>query len=132
MDARTAVVYVVTGPDDRVVGFFALAAATVAQADAPPALRRQAGHNPIPVILLARLGVDTAAQGVGLGAALVKDAMVRASQAAGSIGARALVVHAESPAARAFYLHLAEFDVSPTDDLHLVLLIRGIEELLNG
>ena len=129
--ARTAVVYVVTREgDDRVVGYYALAAASVAQADAPLPLLRSAGRSLIPVILLARLGVDLGAQGHGLGAALVKDAMLRAHQAAESVGARALVIHAESATARDYYMHLAEFEPSPTDPLHLVLLMADIEGIL--
>ena len=129
--ARTAVVYVVTPEGgDRVVGYDALAAASVAQADAPPRVLKSAGRSPIPVILLARLGVDLGAQGHGLGAALVKDAMFRAHQAAGTIGARALLVHAESATARDFCMHLAEFEPSPTDPLHLILLMADIEAIL--
>lgn len=129
--ARTAVVYVVTREgDDRVVGYYALAAASVAQADAPLPLLKSAGRSLIPVILLARLGVDLGAQGHGLGAALVKDAMLRAHQAAESVGARALVIHAESATARDYYMHLAEFEPSPTDPLHLVLLMADIEGIL--
>lgn len=129
--ARTAVVYVVTLVGERrVVGYYALAAASVAHADAPPALLRSSGRSPVPVILLARLGVDRTSQGRGLGTALVKDAMLRAHGAAGTIGARALLVHAESAAARDFYLHLAESDASPSDPLHLMLLMSDIEAIL--
>jgi GNAT superfamily N-acetyltransferase len=129
--ARTARIYVVaTGEEARVVGYHALAAGSVAQADAPSRLLESAGRSPIPVILLARLGVDLTMQGRGLGAALVKDAMLRAYQAAETIGARALLIHAESPQARDFYLHVAEFDPSPTDPLHLVLLMSEIERIV--
>lgn len=129
--ARTAVVYVVTPEaEDRVVGYYALAAASVAQADASSALLKSAGRSPIPVILLARLCVDLGAQGHGLGAALVKDAMLRSNQAAETVGARALLIHAESATARDFYMHLAEFEPSPTDPLHLVLLMADIEGIL--
>ncbi len=129
--AGTARVYVVTPTgESRVVGYHALAAASVSHVDAPPDLLKSAGRSPIPVILLARLGVDNTAQGQGLGAALVKDAMVRAYQAADIVGARALLIHAESAQARAFYTHLAEFDASPTDPLHLVLLMSEIGSIL--
>jgi len=129
--ARTARVYVVTPTDEpRVVGYHALAAASVVHDDAPAALRRSAGRSPIPVILLARLGVDVTVQGRGVGAALVKDALLRAWQASETIGARALLIHAESAQARDFYLHLAEFDASPTDSLHLVLLMGEIERIV--
>lgn len=61
----------------------------------------------------------------------MKDAVVRALAAAGTIGARALLIHAESSAARDFYLHLAEFEPSPADPLHLVLLMSDIEAALD-
>lgn len=129
--AGTARVYVVTRPRERqVVGYHALAAASVSHEDAPPALLKSAGRSPIPVILLARLGVDVTAQAQGLGAALVKDAMLRAAQAAQVVGARALLIHAESEQARAFYLHLAEFDDSPSDPLHLSGLMSEIARLV--
>jgi GNAT superfamily N-acetyltransferase len=129
--AGTARAYVVTpAGSNRVVGYHAVAAASVAQDDAPLALLKSAGRSPMPVVLLARLGVDVSAQGQGLGAALVKDAMLRAYQASVTIGARALLVHAESERARDFYLHLAEFDASPTDPLHLMLLMSEVERIL--
>jgi GNAT superfamily N-acetyltransferase len=129
--ARTARVYVVTPTDEpRVLGYHALAAASVAHADAPPALQRSAGRSLIPVILLARLGVDLSVQGRGVGGALVKDALLRAWQASETIGARAVLIHAESTYARDFYLHLAEFEASPTDALHLVLLMSEIERIV--
>ena len=129
--AGTARVYVVTpAGESRVVGYHALAAASVSHEDAPPELLKAAGRSLIPVVLFACLGVDHTAQGQGLGAALVKDAMIRAYQAADIVGARALLIHAESARARAFYMHLAEFDASPTDPLHLALLMIEIGSIL--
>lgn len=129
--AGTARVYVATlAGEHQVVGYHALAAALVSHEDAPPALLKSAGRSPIPVILLARLGVDVTAQAQGLGAALVKDAMLRAAQAAAVVGARALLIHAESEQARAFYLHLAEFDDSPSDPLHLTVLMSEIVRIV--
>ena len=93
-------------------------------------LRKGAGRHPIPVVLLTRLGVDVQAQGLGLGAALVRDALIRVAAAADVIGVRALLIHAESDRARAFYEHIAEFEPSPTDPLHLVLLIKDLRRAL--
>lgn len=125
--AGTARVYVVTAlAQDGVLGYHALAAASVTHDDA---LLKSAGRSLVPVILLARLGVDLTAQGYRIGAALVKDAMLRAYQASKIVGARALVIHAESQRARDFYLHLAAFDASPTDPLHLVVLMSEIERI---
>lgn len=63
-------------------------------------------------------------QGHGLGKALIKDALLRAVRAGQEVGVRAVLIHAESEEARAFYVHLAEFEPAPTDPLHLFLLSR--------
>ncbi|MBG0814069.1 GNAT family N-acetyltransferase [Planomonospora sp. ID82291] len=112
--------------DDEVVGYYALAAGCVKPADAPARLMKGAGLYDQPVVLLARLGVDHRVQGMGLGRALVADVMRRVVGVADQVGVRALMVHCESESARAFYLQLAEFEVSPTDPLHLVLPIKRI------
>jgi ribosomal protein S18 acetylase RimI-like enzyme len=101
----------------RVLGFYALSAGQVERQSLPGRVRRQM-PDPIPVIVLARLAVDQSWQGRGLGAGLLKDALVRACAAAEIVGARALVVHAADAAARDFYRH---FDFQPfgDDPLHL-------------
>lgn len=125
--AETAAVYVVCAPGSRrVVGYFALAAGSVEPHDAPERVTKGTGRYRIPVVLLARLGVDIGEQGRGLGRALVKEVLLRTSEAADAVGARALLVHAESDAARSFYEHLAEFETSPTDPLHLFLLMKDL------
>lgn len=80
-----------------------------------------------PIPLLARLGVDLHHEGRGLGGALLADVISRTAQIGTEVGCRGLLVHAESASARAFYLHLIpEFELSPTDPLHLVLLMKDI------
>ena len=50
-----------------------------------------------------------------------------------AIGCRGLLVHAESGQARAFYEHLIpEWELSPTDPMHLVLLLKDIRHTLNS
>jgi GNAT superfamily N-acetyltransferase len=70
--------------------------------------------------------VDRSAQGSGLGRALVIDALRRTLQASDVIGVRALLIHAESESAKRFYLHVGEFEASPTDPLHLILLMKDL------
>jgi hypothetical protein len=49
------------------------------------------------------------------------------------IGCRGLLVHAESAQAREFYLHLVpEFEASPTDTLHLLVLMKDVRRTLLG
>ncbi len=56
---------------------------------------------------------------------LLKDAMLRALQAADIAGLRAILVHAKDDDARAFYEHF-HFVASPTDPYHLMLLIKDV------
>ncbi|WP_218162064.1 hypothetical protein [Mycobacterium malmoense] len=81
--------------------------------------------------LLARLGVDAGHERAGLGAGLLQDVFARLAELSDDIGCRGLLVHAESADARNFYLHLIpEFEPSPTDNLHLVLLMKDIRRTL--
>jgi GNAT superfamily N-acetyltransferase len=116
--------------DDRVVGYFALNAGGVEPASAPPRVRAGMPRHPIPVVLLARLAVDVSVQGHGLGAFLLADAMRRSLAAAESIGVRALLVHAKDEAARAFYERFG-FVASPSDPLHLMLLMKDLRATLH-
>jgi hypothetical protein len=98
---------------------------------APARLRRGAGRYPQPVALLTRLGVDTRHEGRGLGAGLLQDVFARLVELSDDIGCRGLLVHSESAKARDFYLHLIpEFEASPTDLLHLVLLTKDIRRTM--
>src|SRR5690348_14599971 len=79
----------------RVVGYYTLAAGSVRRDDTPTRVAKGQARHPVPVILLARLAVDRTEQGKGLGAGLLKDALLRAVQAADVIGCRAVLVHAK-------------------------------------
>ncbi len=66
-------------------------------------------------------------EGHGLSAALLRDVITRVANLSDAIGCRGLLVHAESEQARGFYEHLIpEFERSPTDPLHLLLLLKDI------
>lgn len=128
----TTRVFVVTeaaGP--AVAAYYAWCMAQLVPAAAPERLRKGAGRYPQPVALLARLGVDIRHERQGLGAALLQDAFARLLELSSDIGCRGLLVHAESAEAKRFYLHLVpEFEPSPTDDMHLVLLMKDIRRTL--
>lgn len=123
--SRVFVVSEVGGSD--VVAYYAWCMASITPEQAPPRLRKGAARYPQPVALLARLGVDVRHEGRGLGAALLADVISRTAQLGSEVGCRGLLVHAESDSARDFYRHLIpEFEPSPTDPLHLVLLMKDI------
>lgn len=120
----------VTLSGNRVVGYYALATGGVQRADAPGRITRGVPAHPIPVVLLARIAVDSSVQKNGLGRALLRDALIRVEAAADEIGIRALLIHAKDESARDFYMKCAEFEPSPTDPLHLFLLMKDLKKLL--
>lgn len=105
--------------NNNVVGFYALAAGSVSHQFVSGGLRRNM-PDPIPVVVLGRLAIDLAHQGQQLGAALLKDAVLRASAVSQQVEVKALLVHALNDKAKAFYLNYG-FQVSPIDDLILLL-----------
>ncbi len=124
----TARVYVTHPSDDRrVAGYYALAAGAAETGEAPSRLRAGVGRHAVPVVILTRLGVNTRDQGQGLGSALVRDAFLQTAASAERIGAWALLIHAETADVARFYTRLdAAFEPSPTDPLHLVLLMKDL------
>jgi GNAT superfamily N-acetyltransferase len=124
----TAKVYVVCRSGSRdVVGYYALAAGSVVHEDVPDRTKRGTGRHPTPVVILTRLGVDLREQHQGLGSALLKDAFLQTASIADKVGVRALLIHAETADAAHFYRRIdSRFDVSPTDPLHLLLLLKDL------
>lgn len=127
----SARVFVATLDDEEtVVGYYALAAAQVAPDEATArALKGQPRARPIPAILLARLAVDREHQRAGLGRSLLQDVLLRCVDAAEAIGARVLLVHAKHEAAKAWYGQF-DFEESPTDPLHLMMLMKDVRAFL--
>jgi len=121
--ARTYVT--VDSEQNRVVGYYALTAAGLEREAATVRTTKGMPRYPIPVVLLARLAVDSTVTGRGLGAWLLRDAMFRTMAAARTIGVRAMLVHAVDDGARDFYLGHG-LEPSPTDPLHLTILIKNI------
>jgi GNAT superfamily N-acetyltransferase len=121
---------VVDAEQQRVVGYHALAAASISPADATGRARRGQPRRPIPAVLLARLAVDASVQRRGIGAFLLRDAILRALAASEQIGTRVLVVHALHEEARGFYTRWG-FEPSPTDPANLQLLFSDLRRTLD-
>ncbi|MBY8821053.1 GNAT family N-acetyltransferase [Sphingomonas colocasiae] len=115
---------------DRVVGFYSLVVGEVAYDDAAERLTKGMPRHPVPVMLLARLAIAMDYQGKGLGAGLLKDAMLRTLQAADLAGIRAIVVHAKDDDAKDFYERYG-FEPSLTDSYHLSLLLKDVRRTLS-
>lgn len=110
------------------VGYYTLAAGSVRREETPARVAKGLAAHPVRVILLARLAVDSREKGKGLGAGLLKDALLRSVQAADIVGCRAVLVHAKDEGARAFYQRFG-FEPSPGDPFCLYLLMKDIKAL---
>jgi GNAT superfamily N-acetyltransferase len=126
--SKTAQTYVLA-QGRRVLGYYSLAAGAIAHDEATDRVRKGIARHAIPIVLLARLAVDRSQQGKSLGAALLKDALVRSAGAAETIGARAVLVHAKDDAAKSFYEHFG-FESSPSDPYHLLLIMKDLLRLI--
>ena len=114
-------IYVVATPENRVLGYYALASGALAHAEAPGRIKRNM-PDPIPMAVLGRLAIDRSMHGRGLGVALLQDAVLRVRQAASIMRNRGVLVHAISDEARAFYEHQG-FIGSGTNPLTLILSV---------
>lgn len=113
----------------RVVGYFTVSAASVEAEAATTRARKGQGRHPVPVVLIARLAVDVGHQGLGLGEALLLEALAKADAAADLIGARAVLVHAKGTEVVSFYERYG-FEPSPIEGLHLMLLMKDVRRTL--
>lgn len=123
--AGSATVWVLVEDDtDLIVAYYTLSAGEAAKEAAPA---QSAAQMPaaVPVVILGRLAVDKRHSGRGLGDALLKDAMRRATSGAESIGAGSLVIHAKSDRVRDWYVRRG-FTPSPTDELHVWLRMKDL------
>ena len=116
---------------NSVVGYHTLAVGHISREEAPERLTKGLARHPVPIMLLARLAVDGRWQGHGVGKALLKDAMQRTLQAADIAGIRALAVHAKDEDARSFYQRF-DFIPSPTDPMHLFVLLKDVRRICSG
>ncbi len=124
--SRTFVVCV----GSRVVGYYSLAAGSVVHGVATSRARRNM-PNPVPVVLLGRLAIDRTWRGRGLGGDLLRDAVLRVLSTAQNIGVRAMLVHAISDEAKAFYERFG-FRVSPVEPMTLMLTIAEMRRTFAG
>jgi GNAT superfamily N-acetyltransferase len=83
----------------------------------------------IPSYLIARLALDGALHGQGLGSQVLADALTKAAVAADAVGGRLVVVDAIDDNAAAFYRHHG-FQAIGLDERRLVLPTKALREFL--
>ncbi|MGH2562131.1 MAG: GNAT family N-acetyltransferase [Thermomicrobiales bacterium] len=112
----------------RVVGYYCLASGAIVRDAAPKAMQRNM-PDPVPVMVLGRLATDRAYQGHGIGTALLRDAVLRVLHAAEIAGIKAILVHAISDEAKAFYRSRG-FLESPVEPMTLCLVLGTARQAL--
>jgi GNAT superfamily N-acetyltransferase len=125
-NAKTQVV--VDTEAGRVIAFYSLAPGSAVRDQLVRKLRDNA-PDPVPMILLARLAVDTAYTGRGIGPHLLLDAFRRCVAAADQIGGRGVMTHAKDEEAARFYLRW-KFQRMPSNPLLLVMPIEVVRASL--
>jgi GNAT superfamily N-acetyltransferase len=101
---RVTSCFVALDAQNRIAGFYTLAATSILLADLPePAARKLPRYPTVPAIRMGRLAVDLSVRSRGLGAALLADALSRCPDS--EVAAFALAVDDKDGAAIAFYQH---------------------------
>jgi GNAT superfamily N-acetyltransferase len=111
-----------------VVGYYALAAGAVAHTEATSRAKRNM-PDPVPVILIGRLAIDSRFQSRGIGADLLRDAVLRTLQAAEIAGIRAILVSAISANAKTFYEKFG-FISSPANPQTLMITVTEAARII--
>ena len=121
--------FVATRPElVAVLGYYAISTHRVVYEVLPTAEAKGLPRLAVPVLLIGKLAVDRRAQGQGLGALLLVDALRRALQISEQVGIRAVEVDAIDDTARKFYLKFG-FRSLLDDPRHLFLTISEIRKL---
>lgn len=115
----------------RVAGYFSMTAAIIEPRNATERAAKGQGAQAIPAVLIGRFAIASSDQGHGLGSALLVEALRKAAAAADTIGIRVVLVDALNEAARGFYVRHG-FEPSPTDPLHLMMLMKDVRKTLGS
>jgi len=117
--------------DTHVVGYYSLTVGQVNVEEVSERMSKGMGKYPIPVLILARLAVHSSYKGLGIGKAMLKDAIMRALIIAEQAAIRALFVHAIDEEAFKFYQKFG-FEPSPIRVSQLVLLLKDARKKLGS
>lgn len=127
--ASDAATYVVVR-DREVLGYYSMSISAYATRELPTGADDD-GPRLTPCILLTRLAVDQNAQGMGIGAGLLRHAIVQSYELSGIVNASVLLLHCRDADAKSFYLANGNFLQSPVEPMHLMLSVgemrRGLD-----
>lgn len=125
----TANTFVTLNENDEIAGYYSLLMGSISQDEATDRIRKGTGRYSIPVILLARLAVDQKFPGLGIGSALLRDAVIRGVNISQEIAFRAIITHPFDDDAANFYLKFG-FEPSPISPNQLMILVKDVRKAL--
>ena len=118
------------GQPERIRGYFTLTVTEIDYKSLPQAQRRRMPKGGLPMIKLARLAVDRAFQGQGMGEILLIEALRRAEASQALTGSVAVAVEAKDETAAGFYAKYG-FVAAPDNALLLFMGFRAIRTLIS-
>jgi GNAT superfamily N-acetyltransferase len=127
---RLASVWIATTAEDQatILAYYSLAPWQIAFEECPSTIRKRLPRYPIAVTLLARLAVARSAQGRGVGAEVLVDALLRSHRASQTVPVQAVVVHAKDARVADWYSRHG-FVPFPDRPLHLFISMATISAL---
>jgi GNAT superfamily N-acetyltransferase len=105
---------------DRILGFYTIAPSAVEHASVPDAMTRGLARHDVPGFKLARLAIDRAVAGQGLGGQLLAAAALRCLRLAGEGGGLLLIIDAKGERAANWY---ASYGAEPLKDKPLTFVM---------
>ncbi len=116
--------FIAVDADQRMAGHYTLASTSIVLGDLPSEVAKKRPRYPtVPAVRMGRLAVDERHKGIGLGGALLADALARIGKA--EIAAFAMLVDAKDESAAAFYRHHGLIAL-PSSPLTLFLSMASI------
>ena len=132
-------VWVLTDPEGRLIGFYALNAHAVDYAELPDRFARtRPGHGSIPAAYISMIGVDVRFQGQGYGGDLLIDALKRIHKVSESLGVAVVLLDvldcgdADKVGKRAELYKGYGFAPLPSQPLRLFLQIATLSGLIGA
>ena len=89
---------------DKILGYYSVSMAQILFTDMPDNLKKGLPKYPVPAMRIGKLAVDISKQNKGLGAILLKDALMRAVNISSEIAVHCVVVDSYNETAKEFYL----------------------------
>jgi GNAT superfamily N-acetyltransferase len=130
LSARAYVICATDAPA-RVVGYYAISTAMEQRVALPSAKLRRGMPEQVPLLLIGRLAIDRAFQGIGLGTELLSDALRRCLSASEIAGSRGVVAHAIDDEAVRFYQRHG-FVLSPLGERVMLMPVEAMRALFES